>query len=222
MLSDIAAFFNSLIGALPQYYALQQGKQHDEKVTELLECFYILGDLIETADGIMTLARGRDVIVFSKLSEEELKAHYGLIQSKLTIQLQRLQRLGDIFLSNPTIELLDVDIQKNLEEAMGGKTTGLFGLGAGLFFHQCFGNSRREGESEEEWRARVLEEKYEFASSISEVDEISVAEQQEYIQQIKQLRAKYKQMLDDLVEPQHKTILASKAKDLAAKYSVRL
>ncbi|MCP4987731.1 MAG: hypothetical protein GY928_17240 [Colwellia sp.] len=221
MLDGLIKFSNALCNALPKLYGLYKQRKHDEKIVELFECFFIMGDLVETADELLNLARGKDEIILSELPREELEKHYVLVQTKLTIQLQRHQRLGDIFLSNPTIDLLDTDIKDELKRAIGGKEHGLYALGASLLFNQIFGNASKECETEDNRIVRVVKEKYDFASSISGMEKISVEVQRELVTEINSLRKRYRDVLDNLTEAEHKTLLASKAKEFAEKYSVR-
>lgn len=115
--------------------------------------FFILGDLIKTADELLYLVRDRDrdILIISDLTNDELQQHYTLVQSKLTLQLQRLQRFGDIFISNPTIDLLDTEIKNELEKAIGEKGEGLYSIGAALFFNQMLGSTSKENEPEEDY-----------------------------------------------------------------------
>lgn len=223
MLEGLSNFLNSLIGALPALYDKYREGQHDERIVELFESYFILGNLLETADELLSLARNRDVIEFSKLSEEELGEHYAIVQSKITIQLQRLQRLGDIFLQNPTIDLLDSSIKRDLKSSIGDKENGLFTLGAGLFFNQIFGAAAKapEFETDRERMERVVDEEYRFISVLTEPEKMSVKDQRITVYELNQLRNRYREILDDVAVPKHKTLLGSKAQQLADKYSVR-
>jgi hypothetical protein len=222
MFDSLIKFSNALISAVPKLYSLYSDGKHEDKIVELFESFFILSSLTKTADEIISLARDRDVIIFSELSEEELTEHYSIVQSHLTIQFQRLERLGDIFMSNPTIDLLDSKIKSDLENAIGDKEIGLYNLGAGLFFNQMFGASGKEGESENHRKTRIVKEKYDFAASITDTDSISVSKQADIIITLKNLAEQYRILLDGIAEPKHKTLLASKAKELSDKYSVRI
>lgn len=223
MLEGLGKFLNSLIGALPALYEKYREGQHEERIVELFESYFILGDLVETADELLSLARNREIIEFSKLSEKELEEHYAIVQSNITIQLQRLQRLGDIFLQNPTIDLLDPRIRKNLKSSIGDKENGLFTLGAGLFFNQIFGtgSSVPEVETDRQRMERAVDEKYCFISDLTESEKISVKDQRIIVSDLRELRSRYRDMLNEVTEPKHKTLLASRAQQLAAKYSVR-
>jgi len=223
MLEGLGNFLNSLIGALPALYEKYREGLQDERIVELFESYFILGNLLETADELLSLARNRDVIEFSKLSEEELEEHYAIVQSKITIQLQRLQRLGDIFLQNPTIDLLDSSIKRGLKSSIGDKENGLFTLGAGLFFNQVFGAAAKapEVETDRERMERVVDEKYRFISDLTEPEKMSVKDQRIIVYELNELRNRYREILDDVAEPKHKILLASKAQQLADKYSVR-
>jgi len=221
VLESLSKFISSLTNALPKLYQLYKDGKHEEKIIELMECYFVLGGLIETADELLLLAKDRESIVFSELSTVELKQQYSIVQSKLTIQLQRLQRIGDIFLSNPTIELLDPEIKSRLKSAIGGKEKGLYSLGAGLFFNQIFGSARKSDESDDEHVLRVVKEKYEFANSILRTSSISVSEQKDIVCELKNLRKQYGGLLNDLTDSKEKTLLSSKAKEFAEKYDVR-
>lgn len=221
MLESLSKFISSLTNALPKLYQLYKDGKHEEKIIELMECYFILGSLIETADELLILARDRESIVFSELSAIELNQQYSVVQSKLTIQLQRLQRIGDIFLSNPTIELLDSELKNRLKSAIGGKEKGLYSLGAGLFFNQVFGSARKSDESDDEYILRVVKEKYEFTNSIVRTSSISVSKQKDIVCDLKNLRKQYGGLLSDLTDSKEKTLLSSKAKEFSRKYDVR-
>lgn len=67
-----------------------------------------------------------------------------------------------------------------------------------------------------------MREKLEFVASIYDVKEISIIKQKALITELKDLRRQYRSTLDDLTEPEHKTLLASKAKEFADQYSLRM
>lgn len=221
MFESLSKFISALANALPKLYQLYKDGKHEEKITELMECYFVFGGLIETADELLLLAKDRESIVFSELSTVELNQQYSIVQSKLTIQLQRLQRIGDIFLSNPTIELLDPEIRSRLKSAIGGKENGLYSLGAGLFFNRIFGSARKSDESDDEHLLRVVKEKYEFTNSILRTSSISVSEQKDILCELKNLRKQYGGLLNDLTDSKEKTLLSLKAKEFAEKYDVR-
>ena len=221
MLEGLTKFLNAVTNAVPKLYAFYRKGRHEQKIVELLECFYIFGDLIQTAEELLDLVRDKEEVVFSELSRDELSENYSLVQAKLTIQSQRLKRLGDFFLSNPTIELLDVDIKDELKKAIGSKEQGLFSVGAGLFFNQILGTAGREGEDKDDRFKRIVKEKYEFAGSLVNIDRVSVSEQSKIFEDLKLLRKRYRECLDSVVEGEHKTLLAAKGKELAEQYSVR-
>lgn len=221
MLDPLGKFLTSLLNALPELYSLYRDNKQEDKIVELFESYFILTSLTITADEIIRLARGRDVIRFSELTDKELEAHYSHVQSYLTLQFQRLRRLGDIFMSNPTIDLLDSKIKLDLQSAIGGKEKGLYTLGAGLFFNQIVGNARKENESEEARKVRIVKEKYDFAASVTKADSIEVSEQAEIINNLKELSQRYRSLLDNLVEPKYKILLAKRAKELSDTYNVR-
>ncbi|PMH03153.1 hypothetical protein [Vibrio lentus] len=220
MFDSLAKFLGALTSALPKILQLYRDGKHEDKIVELFESYFILGDLIQTGDELLNLSRGRHRIVFSELTKSELEEHYSIVQAKLSVQLLRLQRIGDIFLSNPTIDLLDCDLKSQLNDAIGGKEKGLYSLGAGLFFNQVFGASKKENENEDEHIKRVTKEKYEFAGSITDELVISVTEQRDIIANLKELRQVYRNLLDQLTVPKEKTLLSSKAKEFSEKYSV--
>jgi hypothetical protein len=221
MIEGLKFFLNALINAGPKLYGLYNKERKEEKIIELLESCFILRDLIQTAEELLELVIDKQEINFLELESNELEEHYCIVQAKLTIQLQRLQRLGDIFLSNPTIDLLDTNIKKRLKKAIGGKEEGLFTVGAGLFFNQIFGCAGKQDEPDSERIPRIVKEKYEFVQSIMGGDQISLAEQRAILQELKSLQQQYISALKDVLEPSHKLILASKAEELAAKWGLR-
>lgn len=221
MLDSLGKFLTSLLNAVPKLYSLYRDNQQEDRIVELFESYFILTSLIITADEIISLARGRHVIKFSELTDEELEAQYSHVQSHLTLQLQRLKRLGDIFISNPTIDLLDSKIKLDLQTTIGSKEKGLYTLGAGLFFNQIFGTVGKENEPDRARKERIVRDKFDFAASVTKTDYIEVSEQAEIINKLKELSEKYRSLLDNLVEPKHKILLAQKAKNLSDRYSVR-
>jgi len=221
MLEGLKIFLNALITAGPELYGLYRKGNQEEKIIELLESYFLLRDLVQAAEELFELVKDKNEINFQELDLNELEELYSIVQAKLTIQLQRLQRLGDIFMSNPTIDLLDTNIKENLKNAIGGKEKGLFTIGAALFFHQIFGCAGKQNETESERISRVVKEKYEFAGNILSADKFSLTEQRAILDEIKNLQAQYLSVLDNVLEANHKLILASKAEELAAKCGVR-
>lgn len=125
-------------------------------------------------------------------------------------------------MSNPTIDLLDTDIKKELKKAIGGKEEGLFAIGAGLLFNQTFGNVGRENESKEGRISRIVKEKYDFANNIIDGNTLSLEEQRNIISNIKTLQKKYMRVLDGVLDAKDKLMLANKAEESAVKYSLRM
>ena len=221
MLEGLKIFLNALINAGPKLYGLYRKERQEEKIIELLESCFLLRDLVQTAEELLELVKDKKEINFQELETKELEEHYSIVQAKLTIQFQRLQRLGDIFMSNPTIDLLDTNIKKKLKKAIGGKEGGLFAIGAGLLFNQSFGCAGKQNESDSERIPRIVKEKYEFADNIMDGGKFSLTEQRAILQEIKGLQAQYLSALNNVLEANHKLVLASKAEELAAKCGVR-
>ncbi len=221
MLKGLKLFLNALINAGPILYGIYNKGKQEKKIIELLESCFLLRDLIETAEELLELVKNKDEIDFLELDVKELEKHYSIVQAKLTIQRQRLQRLGDIFLSNPTIDLLDPNIKTKLKKALGGKEEGLYAIGANLLFNHIFGSARKQDEPDNERMLRVVKENYEFVHSIMDGNQFSLSEQRTILHELKDLHNQYNSTLKDILEPKHKLILASKAEKLAAQSGLR-
>jgi len=221
MIESLKFFLNALISAVPKLYGLYNKGRQEDKIIELLESCFILRDLIQTAEELLELVIDKQEINFLEIESNELEYHYCIVQAKLTIQLQRLQRLGDIFLSNPTIDLLDINIKKRLKKAIGGKEEGLFAIGADLLFNQIFSCTEKKGEPDSERMPRIIKEKYDFAHRITGGYQIALTEQRAILQELKSLQQQYISVLNDVLEPNHKLMLATKAEELAAKWGLR-
>ena len=90
MVNELKAFLNSLIKIGPQLYGLYKKGRLDGKIVELLECYYILDDLITTAEELLNIVHDKKEIVFADLSKKELEDNFMLVQTKITIQLLTL------------------------------------------------------------------------------------------------------------------------------------
>ena len=221
MLESIGSFIKALIESTPKLYDLYLKGKKEEKIIELFECYYLFRDLIDTADKLLSIARDKNSITFDQLNEEELNKHYSNVQSHLTIQLQRLDRIGKIFLNNPTIDLLEPNLKNKVQKTIGGKEDGIYSIGAALFFNQMFGNAQHQDEPKQDWLQRVVSEKYDFAYGIVTDKEISLSEQKEIVSELKKLRDQYLECINNVVTAEHKLLLANKSQELAAEYSLR-
>lgn len=221
MLKEIKSVVSALTKAAPHLYQLYKKQQQDVKILELQESAFLIRDLVGTANDLLTLVTDYRELDFLSLPVKELNKHYSLVQTKLTIQLQRLQRLGDILMSNPSIDLLDPDIKRELMKAIGSKSRGLINIGAGLFFHQILGSAGKEIESDSDQAIRMVKEKYEFAIAIMNGNKLSLDKQREIIAELKRLQAKYLKVLDQVMDARDKLMLARRGEVLAAQYGLR-
>ena len=105
MLDLFLNFFRALADAIPKLYELYRDNQQEEKIVELLESYFILGDLIYSAEELLLIVRNKDKVDLSGLSLPELKAELHRIESVVSLQKLRLKRLGNIYLTNPTLDL---------------------------------------------------------------------------------------------------------------------
>ena len=100
MLDLFLNFFRALADAIPKLYELYRDNQQEEKIVELLESYFILGDLIYSAEELLLIVRNKDKVDLSGLSLPELKAELHRIESVVSLQKLRLKRLGNIYLTN--------------------------------------------------------------------------------------------------------------------------
>ncbi|MGB6926735.1 hypothetical protein [Psychrobacter sp.] len=219
MLDLFLNFFRALADAIPKLYELYRDNQQEEKIVELLESYFILGDLIYSAEELLLIVRNKDKVDLSGLSLPELKAELYRIESIVSLQKLRLKRLGNIYLTNPTLDLLDSNIQFELKKALGSKLKGgLHGLASNLVFHQYFDFSGSADEDERDWATRANSVATDFIIEITDSDKISINEQDEVLQKLKALREAYLDKMNAILDKKDKTILAKKAKELANKY----
>lgn len=156
MLDLFLNFFRALSDAIPKLYELYRDNQQEEKIVELLESYFILGDLIYSAEELLLIVRNKDKVNLSGLSLLELKAELHRIESIVSLQKLRLKRLSNIYLTNPTLDLLDSNIQFELKKALGSKLkVGLHGLASTLMIHQQFDFSEFVDESDRDWATRA-------------------------------------------------------------------
>jgi hypothetical protein len=219
MLDLFLNFFRALADAIPKLYELYRDNQQEEKIVELLESYFILGDFIYSAEELLLIVRNKDKVDLSGLSLPELKAELHRIESVVSLQKLRLKRLGNIYLTNPTLDLLDSNIQFELKKALGSKLKGgLHGLASNLVFHQYFDFSEFADEDERDWATRANGVATDFIIEITDSDKISINEQDEVLQKLKALREAYLDKMNAILDKKDKTILAKKAKELANKY----
>lgn len=220
MLDLFLNFFKALSDAIPRLYEFYKNSQQEEKIVELLESYYILGDLIYSAERLLLIVRNKDKVDLSELSLLELQEELNRIESLISIQKLRLRRLGDIYLSNPTLDLLDSNLQFELKKAIGSKSKGgLYGLASRLVFHQIFDFAGHADESDRDWAVRANSIANNFIIEITDSDKTIINEQDEVLQKLKALREVYLENLNGILDKKDKTILATKAKELANKYT---
>ncbi len=220
MLDLFLNFFKALSDAIPKLYELYRDNQQEEKIVELLESYFILGDLIYSAEELLLIVRNKDKVNLSELSLLELKAELHRIESVVSLQKLRLKRLGNIYLTNPTLDLLDSNIQFELKQALGSKLKGgLHGLASSLVFHQHFDFSGFADENDRDWATRANGVATDFIIEITDSDKISINEQDRVLQKLKTLREAYLDKMNAILDKKDKTILAKKAKELANKYT---
>jgi hypothetical protein len=223
MLQELKAMLGVLTKAAPALYAIYKREQKNEKIVELQESVFLIRDLIITADELLSIVKDKKELNFSVLPRAELTKHYDEVQTKLTIQFQRMQRLGDIYLDNPTIDLLNADLKQEFKEALGDKERGLFSLGAGLFFNLIlgFGAERDQNETEDEYFKRITKEKVDFAASIVDFDSFSLEEQRNIVGELKRLQQSYIEALDKVMDANDRLMLAETAEKNAARWGLR-
>lgn len=220
MLDLFLNFFKALSDAIPKLYELYRDNQQEEKIVELLESYFILGDLIYSAEELLLIVRNKDKVDLSDLTLIELHEEINRIESMVSIQKLRLKRLGNIYLTNPTLDLLDSSIQFELKKAIGSKLKGgLYGLASRLLFHQSFDFAGHANESERDWAVRANNIANNFIIEITNSDKTLIREQDEILHKLKALRELYLDKLNEILDKKDKTILATKAKELANRYT---
>lgn len=223
MLQELKAMLGVLTKAGPALYALYKREQKNVKIMELQESAFLIRDLIITADELLSIVKDKKELNFSVLPRAELLKHYDEVQTKLTIQLQRLRRLGDIFLNNPTVDLLNAGLKKQFKQALGDKASGLFSLGAGLFFNVIFGlgAARHQNETDDEYYKRIAEEKVAFAATIMDFDSFSLEEQRNIVVELQRLQQLYIEVLDKVMDAEDRLMFAETAEKNAAEWGLR-
>jgi hypothetical protein len=217
MLKELKSLLVGLSSAAPFLIKIYKEKRQDEKILELMELFYLIRDLIKTAEELLEL-----VAPERGTSTSDIEDNYEFIQASLTIQLQRLKRIGDILMDNPTIDLLDSKIKKRINAAIGTKGEGLFGIGSAIFFNQMFRGGKEDDESEKDAVVRVCEEKRKFVLNIHSGSRFSIDEQRDLIILLHNLESDYLAALESVLTPENKLMLSQKAEKLASEYSVRM
>ncbi len=215
---------NVLIKAIPLFYKYQKRQSKEKVLSELLEFNFILADLIGTAEKLFKLIKRNEKINYETIDKNKIKINYNLIQTYLTIQLQRLRRLGDIFIDNPSIDLLEPNLRKQFNDIIGDKEKGLYSIGAALFFNQIFGGCQKQNEKPDESLRRVAKEKYKFACNLYGLNykrPFQINKQKEILSNLKILRNKYVEALGKITSSDEKIFLAKKAKELANKHGLR-
>lgn len=221
MLKEIKSFIYALIKAAPNLHQIYKQHHQEVRILELQESAFLIRDIVNTADDLLSLINNYGDLDFVSLPVDVMKQHYSLVQTKLTVQLQRLQRLREVFISNPSIDLLDSEIKNQFIKALGSKESGLFAVGAGLFFNQIFGSVVKEDESDSDRAIRVIKEKYEFVKIIIDRNKLSLDQQREIVEELKDLQRRYLKVLDQVMDAKDKLMLAQKGAAMAANYGLR-
>ena len=97
MLDLFLNFFRALADAIPKLYELYRDNQQEEKIVELLESYFILGDLIYSAEELLLIVRNKDkVVTRTMLLEGVWDYHFDPQTNVIDVHISRLRKkLGE-------------------------------------------------------------------------------------------------------------------------------
>jgi hypothetical protein len=219
MFAELKVFVDVLTKAIPAAFKHLKDRKRREILLELQESFFILQGLQESGARLIELAGPAPALRIRDLPRERLEEHYTRCDMQLRQQLYRLQRLGDIFLKKPFLDFLDPTLRAELDRAIGAKGEGLYSVGAGLFFHFTFGETRYQNEPEEPYRMRIAEKQADFIAKLfDDLDTIDLAKQRAILEALKPLQQRLGQAINAVCTVDERIELAGQAEALAKQY----
>jgi hypothetical protein len=101
----------------------------------LLTVQFCFAGIAKTGEDLLALAGAEPLQKLRGLSKEELRDFNAMAQRHISIQLGRLQKLHALLQDQVVLELFDVSLRSEIEEAIGDKERGLYNVGAGLLYY---------------------------------------------------------------------------------------
>lgn len=101
----------------------------------LLTAQYCFVGIAKTGRELLDLAGPKPLEKLMSLSADELRTFNALAQRHMALQLTRLQKLNGLLQDKEVVEIFDISLRREIEEAIGDKEQGLYSIGAGLMFY---------------------------------------------------------------------------------------
>lgn len=148
MIEDIAAILEACIAATKAVLDRSEKLTKERQQLAMLTAQFCFIGIAETGAKLLELSGPRPLETLKRMSVDELREFHALVQRYISIQLARLKKLHALLQDQQVVELFDPKLRQQIEQAVGGKSAGLYSIGAGLLFYTVF-NTNPNGESTE-------------------------------------------------------------------------
>ena len=221
MFSEFKPFISILIKSVPVIYKYLDDKKRFQKFLDLQEAYFIIAALLDTGEELLKIAESKPEVVIGKLTREEINQHYVNCQRLLLGQNARMGRLSEIFLEKPFIDFHHPNLRKDLNKAIGTKFEGLYSIGAALSFHQMFGSSRFQDETDFDFEKRAATEQFNLIADLFNIrpnDPIDLTEQRLLLEEMRRLNEKLREIINNICSDDEKMKISEEAEKLSKKF----
>ncbi len=214
MLEGIAALIDTCFLAAKAILDRRAKLDTERQKLALLTAQYCFVGIAETGARLLELAGPRPLVTLQSMTLDQLKDFHTVAQRLLSIQLARLEKLHALLEDQQVIELFSPCLRKQIQNAIGGKSEGLYSIGAALFFYFMF-NTNQKGDSTD---TRELERSANIICCMYPEVQSGVITIQSATDQLSHLRSmalQYGEILRQIIPPSELLSLSKHAAELA-------
>jgi hypothetical protein len=146
MLEGIATILETCLSAAKIILDRRGKLENERQQLALLTAQHCFLGVAETGERLLALAGPRPLVKLQGMTVAQLKDFHAEVQRCISIQLARLKTLHALLEDQQVVELFSPGLRQRIQDAVGGKSEGLYSIGAGLLFYLVF-NTNPKGDS---------------------------------------------------------------------------
>ncbi len=141
MFSQIKTVVEIATGGFKSIREFTSKRDRDQSISKMLKFYFILLDCIDDGENLIVEAGSNPVAKIQSLSKGEVVTVLNRWDRILRLQGARLQMLSDLLLGQGQLVVINPELEKAINKAIGNKmnrTVTLQGIGSALFFRTIF------------------------------------------------------------------------------------
>lgn len=215
MFSELIALLALLRSCAGDVFVKKAAAKRHDAVRPMFETYFLLKDLVDEGEALITEAGARPVEKIQCLSPVDAETTLAAWEVALKRQVIRMQGVSQRIFGQEFLEVVSPELRKNLDAVVGSKferATSLQGIGAVLFFHAMF-----PGEKSDFDRARYI-----AVMAGEEGGSINMEKAEEEVSQLRASLVIYRSVVEKLASADEVISLSAEARKKTDLSGIRL